>query len=195
MKLAILICHLNEPYYNTRLKRLTTTLDRQIAKTNGEVVYRIHDAGRSMTTGRKRNELIQHSSSEYFVFIDSDDMVTSDYVQTILEAIDKGPDCITYRGYMTTSGKSREEWVIKLGSQYITKDGVHYRWPNHISVMKRSKVGHVKFPDIWKQEDYQWSQKIHALKLLKTEVHIDREMYHYDYEPNKPDPQRRIRYR
>jgi glycosyltransferase involved in cell wall biosynthesis len=185
MKLAILICTLNEPFYIERLKRLQAELDRQIAPHADKVFYRIHDAGRSMTTGQKRNELIQNTNSEYFVFIDSDDMVSSDYISQILNATASSPDCITFRGHMTTDGKNKQGWTIKLGGPYITQNNYHYRWPNHISVMRRDKVAHIKFPNKTIGEDYDWSKMIHDKKLLLTECHIDREMYIYDFVTNK----------
>ena len=193
MRLAILICTLNEPFYIQRLKRLQAELDRQIKQFPDQVYYTIHDAGRSMTTGQKRNELIKNTQSEYFVFIDSDDMVVSDYVSTVLNAINSGADCITYRGWMTTKGQRRQEWKIKLGSPYITVKDYHYRWPNHISVMKRDRVAHINFPHKTIGEDYDWSEQIMKKGLLKTEVHIDKLMYHYDFEPDK-NPHVRVKH-
>lgn len=184
-RLAILICTLNEPFYIERIKRLIKELERQTEKIQDQVNYHIHDAGRSMTTGQKRNELIKNTDSEYFVFIDSDDMVVPDYVQSVLTALASSPDCVTYKGWMTTNGQRREDWTIKLGSDYVTRGGHHYRWPNHISVMKRDLVSGVLFPHITTGEDYEWSKRIHDRQLLKTEVHIDRPMYHYDFDTNK----------
>lgn len=177
-KLAILICTL--PERADKLKRLTNSLDSQIERYKDQVYYSIHDAGRSMTTGRKRNELIQQTQSDYFVFIDDDDMVSMIYVSEILKALKYNPDVVTFKGWMTTNGTDRRDWTIKLGSKYEERDGHYYRWPNHIVPMKRELVRGVSFPEIYVQEDYQWSKKIHDLGLLKTEVHIDDYLYHYD---------------
>jgi glycosyltransferase involved in cell wall biosynthesis len=178
MKLAILICTL--PERAEKLKRLTNILDPQIERFKDQVYYSLHDAGRNTPTGRKRNELINQTMSDYFVFIDDDDVVPMFYVSEILKAIEQGPDVITFKGYMTTNGDDRRDWTIRLGSPYEEKNGHYYRWPNHIVPMKRDVVRGVTFPEIYVQEDYQWSKKIHDLRLLKTEVHIDRDMYHYD---------------
>jgi GT2 family glycosyltransferase len=188
MKLAILICTL--PERAEKLKRLTNILDPQIERFKDQVYYSIHDAGRSMTTGRKRNELINQTQSDYFVFIDDDDVVPMFYVSEILKAIEQGPDVVTFKGYITTNGENRRGWTIKLGSKYEERNGHYYRWPNHIAVMKRELVRGVSFPDITKMEDYQWSKKIHDLGLLKTEVHIDLEMYHYE---ETSEPSRYVR--
>ena len=181
MTFLILICTL--PERANKLKRLTLELDRQKVKYKGLVDYKIHDAGRMMPTGRKRNQLIEQSFSEYFSFIDDDDMVSKDYIEQIMTATEKNPDVITFREWMTTNGANRENFTIKLGSRYEQRDGHYYRFPNHLCVFKREKVKHIKFPDQWLQEDYQWAKNIHDRKLLQTEVHIEAELYHYDCYP------------
>lgn len=180
MKLTILIPTLNEPFSIRKLKRLKEVLLPQIAK-YPEVTYSINDAGRSMTIGEKRNAMIQNSSSEYFVFIDCDDMVTPDYLDEIMKGLESNPDVVTMRGWMTTDMAAKRHWTIKLGSGYTEHNGHYYRWPNHLAVMKRDKVQHIKFQNIKTQEDFKWSEEIHRKGLLKTEYHIDKEIYWYDY--------------
>lgn len=178
MKLAVLICTL--PERADKLKRLTNILDPQIERFKDQVYYSIHDAGKFMPTGRKRNELINQTQSDYFVFIDDDDVVPMFYVSEILQAIEKGPHVITFNGWMTTNGADRRNWTIKLGSDYVERNGHFYRWPNHIVPMRRDIVRGVRFPEIWYQEDYQWSKKIRDMRLLKTSVHIEKDLYWYD---------------
>jgi len=184
MKLSILICTLPETYSINMLQRLRNVLDPQI-QNHPEVEIRIHDAGRSMSTGTKRNELIQNSDSDYFSFIDCDDLVPIYYVDEMLKSIEQGPDVITFIGYMTTNGNNRANFTIKLGSNYNEQNGHYYRWPNHLCAFKREVVKGVHFRDIWVQEDYHWSKAIKDRGLLKSEVHIQKDMYHYDFRSNK----------
>lgn len=193
MTFLILICTL--PDRANKLRRLTTELDRQKVKFHGTVDYRIHPAGSSMTTGRKRNELVEQSFSEYFSFVDDDDMVSKDYIEQIMLATEKSPDVITFNGWMTTNGADRRDFTIKLGSRYEEKNGHYYRFPNHLCAFKREKVRHIKFPDQWVQEDYLWAKNIHDRGLLKTEVHIDSDLYHYDCWPKPKHHERRIKIR
>lgn len=181
MKLSILIPTLNEPWSIKQLKRLNNIIDPQIEKYKGQVHKEINDAGRSMLIGTKRNQLIKDTDSDYFCFIDCDDVVPIFYIDEIMKAIEHGPDVVTFIGHMTTDGVQRENFTIKLGSDYVSRGGHHYRWPNHLCVMRRDKVEHIKFPDIKEREDYLWSKQIHDRKLLKTEVHILKEMYWYDF--------------
>ena len=188
MKLSILIPTLNEPESIEYLRRLTRILDPEIEIANqyGAVVEKcIHDAGRSMPTGQKRNELIHNSTGEYFSFIDCDDVVPGYYVREMLTAIDQNPDVVTFIGFMTTDGMHKRNFTIKLGESYEERDAHYYRYPNHLCCFKRSAVEHIKFQSIWVQEDYKWATEIMKKKLLKTEVHIPRTMYHYDFKNRK----------
>lgn len=146
-----------------------------------EVEIRLHDAGRSMTTGEKRNQLIENCNGEYFCFIDDDDLVPTYYVSELLKAIEQTPDVVTFIGHMTTNGINRREFTIKLHSKYEERNGHYYRFPNHLACFRRALVQHIKFPHKHQREDYEWASQINALGILKTEVHITRGMYHYDF--------------
>jgi glycosyltransferase involved in cell wall biosynthesis len=191
MTLAILICTLPERF--EKLKRLKNILEPQVERFKDRVFIKINDSGRQMPTGTKRNWLIEQTQSDYFVFVDDDDLVHAYYLDEIVKAMDSNPDVITFCGYITTNGANRVNWQIKLGNEYVEKNGMYYRWPNHLAVMKREKVRHIKFPDVWQLEDYRWSEQIAQRQLLKTEVHIPLELYHYDCNVKIPRVQRRQR--
>jgi glycosyltransferase involved in cell wall biosynthesis len=182
MKLSILVPTLNEPYYIRGLKRLKAILDPQLVS---GVEIKIHDGGRSIPTGTKRNQLISNSEGEYFVQIDSDDVVPSYYVSELLNAMEHKPDVISFIGEMTTNGGDRKKFVIKLGERYEERNGVFYRYCNHLCCFKRSAVERVKFRPIWFQEDFHYATEIRDKRLLKTEVHINKNMYLYDFKTKK----------
>jgi len=186
MRLAILIPTLPETYSINLLNRLNTILDPQIAKWHGQVTKHIHDAGRSMPTGTKRNELIRNTDSDYFVFVDSDDLVPSYYVDDLMRAISEGPDVVTFIGDMTTNGVNKRKFTIKLGEKYEERNGEYFRYPNHISCVRREAVKGITFQPIWEREDFLWATEVMQRKVLKTEIHITRPMYLYDYITNKP---------
>lgn len=184
MMLSILVCSLPEPYNVEKLRRLEGILRPQIEGRDIELLIDASD--RKTPTGTKRNNLISRATGEYFQFIDDDDIVAGCFIKDILWGLRDSPDCVTFRGWMTNNGGNRREWTIKLGSGYYEKDGHYYRWPNHLAVMKKSLVQHIKFPDIWITEDYIWSKAVNDQRVLKTEYHIDKPIYHYDYWDNKP---------
>lgn len=136
-------------------------------------------------TGTKRNWLMGQAEGEYVVFVDDDDHVAFDYIKQIIHATEGRPDCVTFRGHMTTNGAHRVNFVLRLGERYEERGGMYYRWPNHITPIKRSIAEQVKFPDVYSGEDYQWSKQINDRGLIKTEHFIDKEMYHYDFRTKK----------
>ena len=145
------------------------------------------DRGRHITTGHKRNDLIQRAQGDYTVFVDDDDYVTPDYTASILEALNSRPDVVTFEGWYTENGRNRVDWVIKLGERYEarTENGKYmfFRFPNHLCPVKRSITAQVKFPPITQGEDYQWAVKLQP--YLKTSVHIPKLIYHYAFRTNK----------
>lgn len=182
MVLSILICHLPEREHF--MDRLKSVLLPQI-ENHPEVEILIDPSGREMPTGTKRNLLMQRANGKYTVFIDVDDLVSSDYVERILEATKSDPDVITINGLYVEDNKWEKPWIMRLGQNYSDTKDFFYRWPNHISPMKKSLIQHIKFEDRWKGEDFEWSKKIHNMKLLKTEVHIPERIYRYEYLSNK----------
>lgn len=192
-KLDILIPTLNESESITFLKRLKNILDPQVERYNGQVKIHIHDAGRSMPTGTKRNELIANSDGEYFCMIDCDDWVPMYYVDEIMKALLQSPDVVTFQGKMTTNGKNETPFTIKLGEKYEQRNGRYFRYPNHLTCMRRELVEHVKFRPVWNMEDYHWATEIRDKRLLKTEVHIPQMMYWYQFMTNKPSYAKGIR--
>jgi hypothetical protein len=181
--LSILIPTLPERY--SLLKRLQSILLPQVANFNSRIVIHYNDAGRQSTIGEKRNSLMSRVQTEYSVFIDDDDKVSHDYVSQIMSAIEKNTDVITFNGYMTTNGSQRKNFVIKLGERYEERNNVYYRFPNHLCPMRTKLVRHILFPHIVAGEDYAWARMIHDRRLLKTSVHIEKELYHYDFNSMK----------
>lgn len=181
--LCILICHL--PERHKQLRRLLNVLEPQINKFKDHVFYRVNDQGRSVPTGTKRNQLIEQTESDYFCFIDDDDAISEHYLDNIMNALQSNPDVVTFNGYMTTNGTTRRNFTIKLGSRYEERNGHYYRFPNHLCVFRREKVRHIKFPDIHIGEDYAWAKMINDRRILHNEIHINADLYHYQFETNK----------
>lgn len=185
MKLSILI-----PTTEDRqefLSRLMEVLNPQVFLYSDRVQVCIDRTGKHMTTGAKRNKLIEEAIGDYIVFLDDDDMITHDYVQKILEATVTNPDVITFRGFMITDNKfdTVVEFILHHGEQYEARNGKYYRFPNHIVPMRKEAVKTFKFPDVWLGEDYAWAKAIHDAGVLKTHIHIDQMLYFYLFRSNK----------
>lgn len=140
----------------------------------------------AISTGTKRNSLLNIANGKYVVFFDDDDWPEPDYVRLIMEAIEQDPDVIGFNGYMTTDGKNRTPWKISKDLPYKTVSGgpraaMYLRFNNHLSPIKKEIALAIKFPDKYHGEDYDYAVRLKDSGLIKTEVYIDKELYHYRY--------------
>jgi hypothetical protein len=147
------------------------------------------DRPRGVTTGEKRNDLVSRAQGKYVWHVDDDDELAPYAIAEVYEATLQDPDVVCFNGYMTTDGKNRVDWEIRLGHPYdkTYRDGKEYylRFPNHISPMKREHAIRVKFPAKTHGEDYAFAKELNDLGLLKTQVIIEKPIYHYKYRSKK----------
>lgn len=180
MKLSILICSLTNR--TDFLKRLMDCLELQRTP---EVEILISTDDGTMSIGAKRNNLIEQSSGLYIAFIDDDDMVSINYIDLILKAIQTNPDVVGMHLLMTQDGENEERTYhsLKYRTWYNEADPVrpgklrYFRNPNHLNPVKRELAIQIKFPLIDYGEDRVYSTNL--LPLLKTEVYIKQPIYYY----------------
>lgn len=175
-KLSILIPTLEDR--KESLAGLRAELDSQVGKRNVEVLH-LSD-NRQMSIGQKRNMLINQSQGEYVAFVDDDDMVFPDYVDKVLNALVKNPDCTSLTGEIVFSDGYSRPFIHSLRyTQWIDDHGnkVYYRPPNHLNAVRRSIALQVGFPPWNSGEDRSFSMGIRH--HLKTEQWIDGCIYTY----------------
>jgi glycosyltransferase involved in cell wall biosynthesis len=132
-------------------------------------------------TGKKRNYLLSIAKGEYVTFIDDDDMVTDCFISEVLKVASTGCDVMGMKGWITENGANRVEFNIAIENEYERAGNIYFRHPNHITPMKRLIALQVGFPDISHGEDYDFSVRLKAMGLCKTQTYIDTPIYHYDY--------------
>lgn len=149
-----------------------------------DLVEIIMDTRIDINIGQKRNALLEKSIGYYVVYIDDDDHISPNYVESILLATETNPDCIGISGWITTNGNKRKDWHIsKDFKRWHEKNNIYYRTPNHISPVLRELALAAGFPE-WKHgEDAEYSKRL--LPMLKTEVKIKGYLYHYDFKTLK----------
>lgn len=185
-KLSILIPSLDRRKHY--LDRLISILTPQLTD-DVEVVVNTDDGKKSI--GTKRNELLRNATGDYIAFVDDDDIVEPYYVEEILKAIDQNPDVVgmhllhvedgVLRGLTYHSLKYTHWWDEPNKDDSNLKN--YYRNPNHLNPIRREIALHVGFPEINFGEDKDYSYKIR--QYLKTEVYIDKPIYHYLVRSNK----------
>jgi hypothetical protein len=176
LKLSILICHLISRA--ELLQRILTELRSQAINLPVEILFK-GDEG-ELSIGAKRNMLLQQAKGAYIAFVDDDDMVSSDYISSILKAIETEPDCVGIEGVLNSNfGDSIFRHSIQFQGWYTGEDGF-YRTPNHLNPVKRSIAQCIGFPNLMNGEDVHYSNALR--RALKTEVYIDHPIYFYKKE-------------
>jgi GT2 family glycosyltransferase len=176
MMLSILIPTLGKRA--SLLNLLLEELKSQIGESKVEILI---DSDEKKTTGEKRNLLKSKATGKYIVYFDDDDEPAKDYIEQILKGCQSDSDCIVFNGYMTTNGKNRVNFIIRLGEKYEYRHGIYYRYPNHICAFKKDLVRHIDFPHKIQGEDYEWATKVRDSGVLKTQYVIEKDLYHYKY--------------
>jgi len=180
--LSILICTLPErkEMYNLINKKLLNQIfDLGVFSEQVEICTHNNTL---MTTGAKRNELLQMSRGKFIVFVDDDDDVSDDYVEKIVFTIMKHPniDCIGIQGIITTDGEQQKDWFISIDCKdWYEENNIYYRTPNHISPVRRDLALQAGFPDVTYAEDREYSKRL--LPLCKNEAKIKGSIYYYKY--------------
>lgn len=181
MTLDILIPTL--PDRTQYLTKLLTQIEKQ--KNGHEVNILTDDRGKEIPTGTKRNDLLQRATSEYVWQIDDDDELFDGAISNVCNAFETKPDCLAINGLYQLDNHAPKRWFIAISNPYREIKGVYYRFPNHITPMKRELAVQVKFEDIWFQEDYKWACALKEKGLLKTEVVVRNPVYFYRYRSKK----------
>jgi len=175
--LSIIICSLTERR-NEFLDRLLLQIEKQtLGRDNVEIIVLTDNAKRPI--GTKRNDGLAIAQGKYVCFVDDDDMVSDDYVVSILEEIRNWhPDVIVFDAVISFNGEGQK--LVKYGREYDhTESGeAYFRRPNHLMVHKKSNITEF-FRDVKTGEDDEWASRM--LDRIVTQSRIDKVLYHYDY--------------
>ena len=182
MKLSIII-----PYYNTYeyTKELLEKLMQQITdeieviivddgcndsrldnlikdKNNMLVLHRWENSGGA---SRPRNVGLDNAKGEYITFIDSDDMVSDDYIDKIMKAIEQKPDIIFL------------SWQSKAQRVIMNLNPPKWNCAVWCRVYKRETIGDIRFDEKLRvAEDWKFNQPI----KYETKVCIKSIVYYYN---------------
>lgn len=137
---------------------------------------------KEISIGKKRQNLIEAATGDYVCFIDDDDMVSDDYVDRILAALESSPDCVGFLITCTTNGKNPRSAIASMRYKEWAEnvDGyAHVRTIYHKTPVRREIALKVGFPDLRYAEDKPYARGVTA--LVKTEAFIPNVLYHYRF--------------
>ena len=169
---------------------LFLNLTDQITKAGlqGIVCVEYLSDNREMSVGKKRNELKKNARGKYISYVDDDDKVSDEYISAHYELIkDEKPDCIGLIGVLSDSRTPVKRKFVHsiIHSSYFEANGIYYRPPNHLNVIRKSIAVLFDFPNKNHGEDSDWAMNICRAKAIKTERRIDKPMYFYNFNPSR----------
>jgi glycosyltransferase involved in cell wall biosynthesis len=136
------------------------------------------------TIGEKRDALVKMARGKYFMFVDDDDELLS--VEEIYEATNQDVDVITFKQECQNSDGSKYIVTFGLGNvvEHNLDDRGMYldmkRPPFHCCAWNK-KYSEYDFPAVNYSEDWGWLKQF--LHQAKTEVHIDKVLARYNFDP------------
>lgn len=176
MILSLLICHL--PARKILLEKLLFELRSQISAGQYKVEILVDQDNGS--TGSKRQRLLEKSQGDYVAFIDDDDMVSGDYISSIVPHLG-AYDAIGFQGEISTNGRNVKLFTISKEHGYEEKGGIYYRFNNHLTPVRRDIALKIGFKDISFGEDHDYALRLHESGLIKTEKYIYKTLYFYRF--------------
>jgi glycosyltransferase involved in cell wall biosynthesis len=137
-----------------------------------------------MSTGEKKNKLIQMSSGDYVVTIDDDDSVCADYFDIIMPILNQNPDCIGYEVSLRGLDSMKKACISTKYPEWANNiDGYDLVRYSHEKVpIKREHAISAGFSWMRYYDDYCFSMNLKRDGKLKNEIFIPKEMYIYQYE-------------
>lgn len=176
MKWSILI--LTQPSRDEYLHRLLAVLEPQVKLYEDQVEICIRQCDTGISVGENRQILREQAAGEYSCYIDDDDLIPEDYVETILPLLD-GVDYVGFYLHRYDDGNSTGVYKHSLTGERNSRI-------SHINPIKTSIALTVPMSGGF-QEDRRWWNALDDSGIVQTENFLDREMYFYYYRSDKAD--------
>lgn len=168
------------------LSRLLDVLNPQLTRQT-ELIVALDDGGR--TIGEKRNQLLSAAAGDFLAFIDDDDLVAPCYCELILRALESDPDCVGFLMERPKDSDRRPAYGVhsirnhRTTTQKTDTEILFLRRPTHLFPVRSSIAKSIGFPPLNAGEDGEYTERLNASGLLKSEVFIERVLYRYEYRP------------
>jgi hypothetical protein len=172
MKWSIMV--LTQPSREGYLYRLLLSLKPQVEAYSDQVELMIRECDYFLPVGDNRQIMRETCTGQYSNFIDDDDIVPSNYVETLLPLMD-GVDYIGHDLERYDDGHYTDTYIHSL------ENGISHINPIRTELaLKGSMYGGFG-------EDRRWWNRLAELDCVKTEHYVPKTMYKYMYRSNKGD--------
>lgn len=171
--------------------RLIGELNRQVNYVNdnhpslGRIEILV-DTGRrflegGLSIGKKRDTLVKRAQGKYLCFLDDDERISPNYLETILRLCKYDADVVTFRNF----SRLENFWMlVDMSLKYHTNDQASpefmiRRRAWHICPVRSIFAKLYSFPDTNYSEDWEWFEKV--LKHCTTEAKTDAILHEYHH--------------
>jgi hypothetical protein len=133
-----------------------------------------------LSIGKKRQRLVEQAKGKYLCFLDDDEDIAPNYVETLVRLCHQDKDVVTFRSF----AKNDFYWSVidmRLGNpnEEATPDRIVKRNAWHICPVKSEYAKLYPFEDTNYSEDWNWMEKV--LTHCKTEAHTDQILHCYQH--------------
>lgn len=153
--------------------------------TLGEVEIDYHN-GKSflkggLSIGKKREYLVNGADGKYLCFLDDDEDIAPNYVETLVRLCQLDTDVVTFRNFTKTDFY----WTVvdmslkNTVNEEATPERIVKRRPWHICPVKSEHAKRYEFADINYSEDWEWFEQV--LTHCDTEAHTDAILHIYNH--------------
>jgi glycosyltransferase involved in cell wall biosynthesis len=135
-----------------------------------------------------RQQMVETAGTEYVSFVDDDDLVSPDYVQRIVTALEERPDYVGFQVQCYSDG--RPTAVAYHSLEYRRWRNLPTRYErdiSHINPVRRELALRADFSVArsGRAEDRAWAEQLRRARVLRTQAVIPRILYHYLYSTNR----------
>lgn len=145
-----------------------------------------------LSIGKKREALVQRAVGKYLCFLDDDENVAPNYIETLLRLCYQDQDVCAFRNV----SKLDNYWCIIDMSMWNTNEQaadnkIIRRKPWHICPVRSTFAKAFPFPDSNYGEDWTWFEQV--LALCKTEAKTDAVIHQYNHSTKASEADKIIR--
>jgi hypothetical protein len=151
----------------------------------GEIEILVDDSKRfldgGLSIGKKRESLAQRATGKYLCFLDSDESISPNYLETLVRLCNQDRDVCTFRAI----AKLDNYWAIinmsltNASNDQSTPDYTVLRLPFHVCPVRTEFAKRIEFEDINYGEDFKWMSQV--LSFCKSEAHSQACILQYNH--------------
>lgn len=133
-----------------------------------------------LSIGEKRNSLLNRATKYYICFLDDDEGIAPNYVETLLRLCNEGKDVCTFKSLF----KCDNYWtIIDMGlnnpNEEATPDKEIKRNAWHVCPIRRSIATQHEFSSLNHNEDWDWMQRV--LPNIRSEAKSNKIIHNYNH--------------